>query len=82
MNYLTFRGMNGRRCAGTVRPFPVAGERRVEPLRLEYYELFSRVFETEGRPYSPWRVPIDRAASADPASHVKSPDLLLKGDAS
>lgn len=54
----------------------------IQALRLEYYELFSRVFETEGRPYSPWRVPIDRAASADLASHVKSPDLLLKGDAS
>lgn len=28
----------------------------VQALRLEYYELFSRVFVAEGRPYRPWRV--------------------------
>ncbi|WP_241248933.1 V-type ATPase 116kDa subunit family protein [Rhodococcus sp. X156] len=27
----------------------------VQALRLEYYELFSRVFTTEGRPFRPWR---------------------------
>ncbi|GGM77366.1 V-type ATPase 116kDa subunit family protein [Dactylosporangium sucinum] len=27
----------------------------VQALRLEYYELFSRVFETTGRPFRPWR---------------------------
>jgi V/A-type H+/Na+-transporting ATPase subunit I len=29
----------------------------VQALRLEYYELFSRVFVTEGRPFRPWFVP-------------------------
>jgi V/A-type H+-transporting ATPase subunit I len=28
----------------------------VQALRLEYYELFSRVFQIEGRPFKPWRV--------------------------
>lgn len=29
----------------------------VQALRLEYYELFSRVFLAEGRPFEPWHVP-------------------------
>ncbi len=29
----------------------------VQALRLEYYELFSRVFQLEGRPFRPWHVP-------------------------
>ncbi|AHH97505.1 hypothetical protein GCM10010174_07300 [Kutzneria viridogrisea] len=29
----------------------------VQALRLEFYELFSRMFEIEGRPFRPWRVP-------------------------
>lgn len=29
----------------------------VQALRLEYYELFSRVFAGEGRPFVPWHVP-------------------------
>ncbi|MFW6205297.1 MAG: V-type ATPase 116kDa subunit family protein [Actinomycetota bacterium] len=29
----------------------------IQALRLEYYELFSRVFDTEGRPFQPWRLP-------------------------
>jgi V/A-type H+-transporting ATPase subunit I len=28
----------------------------VQALRLEYYELFSRVFQLEGRPFTPWRI--------------------------
>ncbi|MFJ6486501.1 MULTISPECIES: V-type ATPase 116kDa subunit family protein [unclassified Streptomyces] len=28
----------------------------VQALRLEFYEIFSRVFETEGRPFRPWHV--------------------------
>lgn len=31
----------------------------VQALRLEYYELFSRVFQTEGREFQPWHVPVD-----------------------
>ncbi len=33
----------------------------IQALRLEYYELFSRVFEGEGRPFRPWRLPIEPA---------------------
>lgn len=29
----------------------------VQALRLEYYELFSRVFQAEGRPFTPWHLP-------------------------
>jgi V/A-type H+/Na+-transporting ATPase subunit I len=32
----------------------------VQALRLEYYELFSRLFATSGRPFSPWHVPVER----------------------
>jgi V/A-type H+/Na+-transporting ATPase subunit I len=28
----------------------------VQALRLEYYELFSRLFIGEGRPFKPWRL--------------------------
>ena len=31
----------------------------VQALRLEYYELFSRVFAGEGEPFSPWRLPVE-----------------------
>lgn len=31
----------------------------VQALRLEYYELFSRLFVTEGRPFRPWHVPFE-----------------------
>ncbi|MGW0748159.1 V-type ATPase 116kDa subunit family protein [Streptomyces sp. NPDC002587] len=30
----------------------------VQALRLEFYELFSRVFEAQGRPFRPWHVPM------------------------
>ncbi|WP_346160719.1 V-type ATPase 116kDa subunit family protein [Streptomyces mordarskii] len=30
----------------------------VQALRLEFYELFSRVFEPQGRPFHPWRLPV------------------------
>jgi V/A-type H+/Na+-transporting ATPase subunit I len=30
----------------------------IQALRLEYYELFSRVFQMQGRPFRPWHVPI------------------------
>lgn len=29
----------------------------IQALRLEYYELFSRIFVTQGRPFEPWHVP-------------------------
>jgi V/A-type H+-transporting ATPase subunit I len=32
----------------------------VQALRLEYYELFSRIFTGEGRPFRPWHIPTER----------------------
>jgi V/A-type H+-transporting ATPase subunit I len=37
----------------------------IQALRLEYYELFSRVFESEGRPFVPWHVPLVRTESSE-----------------
>jgi len=30
----------------------------IQALRLEYYELFSRVFVAQGRPFRPWHMPV------------------------
>ncbi len=38
----------------------------VQALRLEYYELFSRIFAGEGRPFRPWRFPVIDDQSARP----------------
>jgi V/A-type H+/Na+-transporting ATPase subunit I len=44
--------------AGTVLAFSLeALVAAIQALRLEYYELFSRVFVTQGRPFRPWHVP-------------------------
>jgi len=32
----------------------------IQALRLEYYELFSRLFAFEGRPFRPWHLPVER----------------------
>jgi V/A-type H+-transporting ATPase subunit I len=41
----------------------------VQALRLEYYELFSRVFQQqEGRPFRPWYVPTASGADLEEAS--------------
>jgi V/A-type H+-transporting ATPase subunit I len=40
----------------------------IQALRLEYYELFSRVFQLEGRPFQPWHVPLDPATSTRESS--------------
>jgi V/A-type H+/Na+-transporting ATPase subunit I len=32
----------------------------IQALRLEYYELFSRLFTDQGRPFRPWHVPATR----------------------
>ncbi len=37
----------------------------VQALRLEYYELFSRVFQSEGRPFRPWHVTVAGQPAAD-----------------
>lgn len=33
----------------------------IQALRLEYYEMFSRVFASEGRPFTPWHLPVERS---------------------
>ena len=40
----------------------------VQALRLEYYELFSRVFTGQGEPFRPWHVPVARTAAQRPAA--------------
>jgi len=42
----------------------------VQALRLEYYELFSRVFSAEGRPFRPWHVPLDVPAAESVATDL------------
>ena len=37
----------------------------IQALRLEYYELFSRVFDLEGRPFQPWHVALATPAAAE-----------------
>jgi len=36
----------------------------IQALRLEYYELFSRVFVDEGNPFRPWRIPTSEPEGA------------------
>jgi len=36
----------------------------IQALRLEYYELFSRVFDTTGRPFLPWHIPTEQLEEA------------------
>jgi V/A-type H+/Na+-transporting ATPase subunit I len=43
----------------------------VQALRLEYYELFSRIFVSEGRPFRPWSLPVTPYANTtSPMEHV------------
>ncbi len=45
---------------GTALAFALEGlVAAVQALRLEYYELFSRIFLTQGRKFRPWRLSID-----------------------
>jgi V/A-type H+/Na+-transporting ATPase subunit I len=61
--------------AGTALAFSLeALVAAIQALRLEYYELFSRVFVTQGRPFKPWHVPTvsGLASSAEiPATSTK-----------
>lgn len=43
----------------------------IQALRLEYYELFSRVFQLQGREFRPWHVPT--SADLEPAGDVPGP---------
>lgn len=44
----------------------------VQALRLEYYELFSRVFTTQGRPFRPWHIPTVSGAPTSQRSEARS----------
>ena len=45
--------------AGNALAFTLEGiVAAIQALRLEYYELFSRIFDIEGRPFRPWHVPL------------------------
>ncbi|MBT1002544.1 hypothetical protein KIH31_07995 [Paenarthrobacter sp. DKR-5] len=39
----------------------------IQALRLEYYELFSRIFQSEGRPFKPWSPELAPGADPGPA---------------
>ena len=43
----------------------------VQALRLEYYELFSRVFQGEGTPFEPWHVPTGRTRPTAPVRIIR-----------
>jgi V/A-type H+-transporting ATPase subunit I len=49
----------------------------IQALRLEYYELFSRIFQTEGRPFRPWKP--DTADSQDPSGQAAARATALTG---
>ncbi|MGZ4494446.1 MAG: V-type ATPase 116kDa subunit family protein [Nocardioides sp.] len=46
----------------------------VQALRLEYYELFSRIFISEGRPFRPWHVPLGTPDDVPAAPTFTTPD--------
>jgi V/A-type H+/Na+-transporting ATPase subunit I len=46
----------------------------IQALRLEYYELFSRVFVTQGRPFRPWHLP----TVPSPAAFAETPIAGLR----
>lgn len=43
----------------------------VQALRLEFYELFSRLFEGEGRPFRPWNPPVRRSDRMEPVERTE-----------
>jgi V/A-type H+/Na+-transporting ATPase subunit I len=45
----------------------------IQALRLEYYELFSRVFVAQGRPFQPWHLRIEAGADGRAAAVVAPP---------
>lgn len=56
----------------------------VQALRLEYYELFSRVFVGQGRPFRPWRLRIevgDEGPAGDKGDKQDKADPVLTGAA-
>ena len=57
--------------AGTALAFGLEGlVAAIQALRLEYYELFSRVFVAQGRPFRPWHVPTATDVAASQVSET------------
>jgi V/A-type H+/Na+-transporting ATPase subunit I len=55
--------------AGTALAFSLeALVAAIQALRLEYYELFSRVFVGQGQPFRPWHVPVAHGKQEQDAS--------------
>jgi V/A-type H+-transporting ATPase subunit I len=46
----------------------------IQALRLEYYELFSRVFVTQGRPFRPWCVPVLTGGDSPAVTNNRLPE--------
>ncbi len=64
--------------AGTALAFSLeALVAAIQALRLEYYELFSRVFVTQGRPFRPWH--LRTVTGHEPAFQQKIPELSGRG---
>lgn len=56
---------------GNVAAFALEGlVAAVQALRLEYYEMFSRVFVDEGRPFRPWRLERSGAGRSRPGGAI------------
>jgi len=66
--------------AGTALAFSLeALVAAIQALRLEYYELFSRVFVAQGRPFRPWHVPTATGHEAAAGERERFPALSAKG---
>jgi V/A-type H+/Na+-transporting ATPase subunit I len=64
--------------AGTALAFSLeALVAAIQALRLEYYELFSRVFVDRGRPFRPWHVPTAKRV-ADPGAALASAEAVME----
>jgi len=64
--------------AGTLLAFSLeALVAAIQALRLEYYELFSRVFVDQGRPFRPWHLPV--LHQPDEGVKHESAELSVRG---
>ena len=60
--------------AGTALAFSLeALVAAIQALRLEYYELFSRVFTGQGEPFRPWHVPVAPDAPPQATGELAAP---------
>jgi V/A-type H+/Na+-transporting ATPase subunit I len=65
--------------AGTALAFSLeALVAAIQALRLEYYELFSRVFVGQGAPFRPWHVPVE-ASPAELTAGARARQLNTEG---